>query len=275
MKGFFSVLSVFLLLSTACSIDFGRPILVRLPGLADSFNEAGVELSGWIIEYPEKIVDGIPVYSEKKVGAVSQTLINIARGINLPVLVWPVFEFDAAGGTVSITGGFPAGSVYPVDMHYWSIYPEWEDGFACEIIKSSSLSSNLICGFDTVGFRAAVSEKASEVETENGVSGGCWCLDPRPVISLIGYGLFRKSSLKAADFMDFEIPALNGFILSDNQLYVLDDPAEEPGAILRLPAKRRFYIFNAEAAEVISVFFDDHRWSWYSLTTGVSESGRM
>ncbi|HAK44617.1 MAG TPA: hypothetical protein DCO79_01675, partial [Spirochaeta sp.] len=166
----------------------------------------------WIIEYPGTIVDGLPVYVSKQLDG--DTAVLIARGVNLPVFARPVFVSGR-------TGSFPAAAVYPYAVKAGRLELNWEDGFACEILRCCLLNSNVIRGFDTSRFCMAVTERALELIDDDGLPlpGGSWLLDPIPVTARLGYGLFRESSITAAETMSFSIPVSEGLWLSDNPLY--------------------------------------------------------
>ena len=244
----------------------------------------GMVSGQWIVEYPFEVLDGIPVYTEERIS--DETILCIARGENLPVFLRPVFNLSTGCGTPEalhvdeITGGFPAGAVYPCDVSGGKLIPCWEDGFACEILYRCLINSDVIRCFDTAAFREAVSEKAVETASaeEPEVPGGAWLLDPVPVISRLGYGLFRESSLKAAEIMSFNIPAAAGIWFSDNPLYppvVVEDEGAGSGRLnVTVPINRKTVFTEPVSAGIIEVFFNESLWCWSNLLSGASESGR-
>ncbi|MDC7228347.1 MAG: hypothetical protein PQJ61_16410 [Spirochaetales bacterium] len=232
----------------------------------------------WRIEYPESIDNGRPQYITELIAAeevCSGVLIRIACGSNLPVFAWPVYSCGR-------TGGFPAAAIYPADISGGKMAVSFEDGFACSILRSCILNSEVIRGFDTLTFREAVSLNAAELVDDNGrpLPGGAWCLDPVPIIARLGYGLFRESSITAAETLEFSIPAAKGIWYSDNPLY---NPAEtvyksetdmfELTPVIPVNSKTVFYKDGSD--EFIEVFFNDRIWCWSNPVTGASQSGRM
>lgn len=240
-------------------------------------------ITEWRIEYPEKIIDGRAVFACKTVKVKHDREgpdigVKIARGVNLPVLAGPVFQIN--DDAVPCIGGYPAGAVYPADIDGCHLHLSWENGFACEIIKSCLLNSNAVTAFDTVRFRTSLHTKAAEFEDSEGekLPGGCWLVDSVPVLSRMGYGLFRESSIKAADTMTFSIPASGGSYQADNMLYPITDSSQNDGNYLLnviIPVNRKTLFFNTSSTEVIEVYFDEKSWCWVNLITGFSESGRM
>lgn len=230
----------------------------------------------WQIDYPSKISDGTPVYSMEifrlsqpsEEGAVD-IVINIARGVNLPVLAYPVFD--------SGRGGYPAGGIYPLDVSGGVLSLDWESGFASEVIKRCAVNSAAVSAFNTAGFKSVIFEKAVEIEEENDVCGGPWLIDADNIVNRLGYRLFRQSSIVMTDTMTFELPAAEGVWISDNPFY----PPVESGGLLEVtvPLKRKTCFFKAvssdDEAGAFSVFFDEKRWCWTDLISGASESGRM
>ena len=255
-------------LSAACSQLGGYPVNLIMP---DSPNN--IDCS-WLIEYPASMESGVPLYTQEHVSGDSP--VKIARGTNLPVFVRPVYELP---GSVSIVGGFPAGAFFPCDVSGGELRADWEAGFACEILYRCLLNSDAVCAFDTAAFREAVETRTAEIVTESGlpVPGGNWLLDPVPVISRLGYGLFRSSSLTEAETMSFSIPAAAGIWYSDNPLYPpveVEQPPTGPGTLnITVPVNRRMIFIEPLSAGVIEVYFNDERWCWSNLLSGASESG--
>lgn len=267
----FSLIIIYLIVFvlTGCKFYTHRYIEIALP--VDSL------IIEWLVEYPQRIDDGPAVFAVETIVADStktetRAMISIARGVNLPVLARPVF--------LGITGGFPAGAVYPVDIKGRLLTLEWEDGFACEILKTCLLNSETVAAFDTLRFRASIIEKAAELKDSEDrlLPGGGWLFDPVSIMSRLGYGLFRESSIKIASTMSFSLPVIGGSFISDNPLYPrLESSGLGYGEVLDvlIPINRRTLFINSESGEIVEVFFDDSRWCWTNLLTEASGSGRM
>ncbi len=250
-----------------------RVITLCLPDFPGEAADTCSAVVSWRIEYPEKTEAGLPVYTSCIVPAEASSgsteiSIRIARGVNLPVLARPVFAFGP--------GGYPAGAVYPADAAGGRLELEWENGFACEVLKSCLLNTVVVRGFDTSAFRTSVAEKVSELTDP----GGCWLLDPAPVISRLGYGLFRESSIKAADTMVFAVPVLGGTYIADNPFYppvmVKNDQIPETGTLyITVPLNRKTIFYEADSGETVTACFNDRIWCWNNSVTGLTESGRM
>jgi hypothetical protein len=239
----------------------------------------------WILEYPVSFVDGLPVYEReivtvKNAGEVTETIVRIARGVNLPLLAWPDYEVPAGDTGFRIKGNFPAGGIYPADMEAGRLFMNFEDGFACELIYSCMLNTDAVTAFDTCRFRRSISEKAAELadDPDSPLQGGCWMFDPEAIICRLGYGLFRESSIKTAQTMDFTVQvSAGGFFLSDNPFYPSVEAVDSPyGSVLEVivPINRKTSFFNPLSGEAIEVFFDNKRWCWSNRLSGASESGR-
>lgn len=261
-------LGFFCCILCSCSLFSRYPLTVCLP----DFPYPQIEITSWIIEYPSELQDGLPVYISEKVpvktGELPQAEIRILRGVNLPVLAFPVFEYGP--------GGFPAGGIYPSDVSGGRIELEWESGFACGILRRCIINSDIIQAFDAAGFREALLKEAAEAEAETGISGGPWLLDSEQIICRLGYGLFRLSSIKAAETMAFEVPAAaEGLWFSDNPFL---PPAEIPpgGGPLKVsvPLRLRTVCMLPDSAGAEAFYFDERRWCRTNLVSGASESGR-
>jgi hypothetical protein len=241
---------------------------------------AGFEIESWVLLLPDGVSgDGIPAYikqtvsaaggAEREIGQPFSVSTAIARGVNLPVLAYPVF----AGG---IRGGFPAGAFYPLDAGTEGLFGElalsWENGPACEIIRSCSLNSGVYRGFDVVRFRELLAAEAAEK-----AGGDLWSTDPGPVLCRLGYGLFREYAVKMKPAMNFSIPASGGVYRCDNPFM---PNLEASAGILQVRAaeNRKIMYFSAagvENGETVSVYFDSRRWCWSVSPGGASESGRL
>ena len=227
----------------------------------------------WVIVYPSEINEGKLVYTRMQyepvnIGAGSpEVLISIARGNNLPVLAYPVFK--------SGPGAYPSGGLYPADSAYSVLELDWEDGFACEVLLRCILNSDTVQSFNTGRFRAAVNEKAAELSTDNdpdSLPGGVWLLDADKIVSRLGYGLFRESSINTVETMDFVIPAAAGDWFADNPFY---PPLTSDSYLsVTVPLNRRTVFMNRDTGDAAAVFFDDSRWCWINYASGASECGR-
>ena len=143
--------------------------LPEVPNLNNAAPELGV--SAWQIEYPEYLEDGLPVFivetiTNESAADAAETVIRIARGINLPVLARPIFSLTLTdtAEVMHFVSGFPAGAVYPVDVESGRLELNWEDGFASSVMQRCLLNSDVLQGFNNLRFRAAISEKAAELK---------------------------------------------------------------------------------------------------------------
>ena len=267
------IILLFFIHAAGCELLSGRLITLCLPDFPGRVAEDLSAVGSWQIEYPEKTEAGLPVYTTCIVPAEAasgsaEISIRIARGVNLPVLARPLFGFGR--------GGYPAGAVYPVDAAAGRLELYWENGFACEVLKSCMLNSAVVQGFDTAAFRESIAEKASGLEAP----GGCWLLDPGPVISRLGYGLFRESSLKAADTINFAVPVSGGTYVADNPFYPpvtvqAYGPPENRVLHVTVPKNRRTAFHEPDTGETVTICFNDRIWCWTNSVTGLTESGRM
>lgn len=263
-------------LSTGCEIFITVPVDVRLPEPPAEFPE----ISGWVIEYPSEIKSGSPVYSQFPVApGIASATIPVARGVNLPVIAFPVLGNSNSPESLLSAGRYPAGGVFPADMESGVMNLKWASGFACEIFRSCLYNSDMLRGFDTKAFRAAAEERSALFtdDDKKPLPGGVWLIDPEPIISRLGYGLFRESSIRAAETMVFRVPVRNseGLFVSDNPFYSPVRPDPEGLLEITVPVNRKTIFMNTDSGEAFELFFSDKLWCWTNLVTGASESGRM
>ncbi|MBI9107667.1 MAG: hypothetical protein JEZ04_13045 [Spirochaetales bacterium] len=238
-------------------------ILLRFPELPAA---ARASVS-WILVYPESVSADIPFFNEISAPAgCDETALSLARGINLPVLAYPVFDL---GRGRKVRGGFPAASFFPLDLDDTRrLQLSWESGAAAEIIRCCSLSSPLYRGFDISRFREVLAAKAVEE-----AGGDLWMIDPEPILCRLGYGIFRESAVRTAEVMEFQVPVLGGGYASDNPF--LPEAEVQPGGVLQVsvPINKKT-AFIGEGGEIISVYFNNSLWCWSNSATGAGESGR-
>ena len=271
-----AVLSAAVLFHACCPAPEVVPVVLDLP--AGDW-EGRADISAWRIIYPGSAAAGIPVYQSCIVVSGSAPLLNIARGINLPVLACPVFTtgcgIHLTEGTM-VESGFPAGAIYPSDISSGRLILSVESGYACELLRTCSQGSDVYRGLDARRFRALLREKADESS-----DGDIWSLDPEPMLCRLGYGMFRESAVKAAERMDFEVPVEGDCFVSDNPL--LPPALSEDGLLkVSVPIRRKTVFFStsclsapAAEIEIVEVYFDERSWCWLNRATGASEFGRM
>ncbi|MDC7127031.1 MAG: hypothetical protein PQJ46_15770 [Spirochaetales bacterium] len=247
--------------------------------------EQKCRISSYIIEYPVSIYDDCVVYSSIEAICFDSSKdllvdLNITRGVNLPILAYPVFTAFSDTGCFSFQGSFPAAAIYPLDVENSSLELSWSNGFEGFVLKKCSESTGIIKGFNTISFREAVAEKVYRFENSDTepVKGGGWIIDSRNILSRLAYGVFRESSITKTDMKNFLLPVTGGSYISDNFLY----GSEESISIdydcfiqVCIIKDKTTSFMNLENGEVVSVYFNDSYWCFTNYLTGQNDSGRF
>lgn len=264
-KIFFFIFCLYIFL-TSCFILPNPEIEVYFPDT--SFENCKIEY--WIVEYPVGITEEKYTFESKKVTE-NPLKINIARGVNLPIMAYPVFCFKTDTNATSFTGNYPVSAIYPADASGNELRLDWSNGFACYLIKTCLKNTGIIKGFDTIHFREAIAEKAEELQVNS------WYFDDRKILSRLAYGVFRESSIQEAEIKSFSIPVTGGTYYSDNFLQAAVESTNTTGEHflqISVPKNRKTTFFNPTNGEVIETFFNDNYWIYLNSYTSYSLSGR-
>jgi hypothetical protein len=259
----FAVLILISLTSSCTFFSEKVEVVVVLPEF-----ESPLTIQSWRIIYPETCCGGIPVYSEKIISPANfEYSLTLARGVNLPVLSYPVFSLSDGN---FFAGGFPAGAFFPLDVTEGGRLPlSWKSGSPSEIIRCCSLNSPVYRGFDAGRFRTVMREKAAD-----DAGGDIWMIDPQPILCRLGYGLFRESAVCIAELMDFDIPVSVGRYVSDNPFCMFSDTDVVARLRVSVPINKKTAFISKDGCGVVTVYFDDAHWCWSDSATGASGSGR-
>ena len=282
--GIFLLQAAVVLLLHGCAMFTDTiPVVLKLPQkqtLEKLF--PGIMIDSWRIIYPEASDKGVISYNEisfrpgptSPAGGTSEAaaVIHTARGLNLPVFACPVFCVSG----FRFEGSCPAAALLPDDIKDGRLGLEFRHGFACSVLMSCSLNSNVYTALDAGRFRRVIAEKADEL-----CNGDPWSLDPGPVLCRLGYAMFRESSVRAAERYSIRVPAEADYYISENPF--CPAAAAENGTVLLDTPEDRLCTFigigseapdgSLETVEIISFYHDEDSWCCSNLTTGDTLSG--